>query len=229
MFDFSKIEIKLIPNNEAKQFMEKYHYTHSCNLGVISYGFYYNEKLACVIVYSRPSGKNLAKSIWDGGNDYNTLELIRLFSFDWCPKNIESYCISQSIKRLKKDMPEVKVLVSYADSSAGHIGYIYQSSNWIYIGTGSNERKIFIDGKRQHRRSLYGKYGTSSIIKLKQLLGDRLQISEERYVKYKYIYIVAQNKKEKKYIQNKLKVKPLPYPKGDVKYYTIEHNVFNVS
>lgn len=181
--EITNLVCRKIENNFAKEFISEHHYSHSCNLGIISYGFYYNDEIASVIVFSRPSGKNLAKSIWEDGTDYNTLELIRLFSFDYCPKNTESYCISQSIKQLKIDLPEVKMLVSYADSSAGHIGYIYQSSNWIFIGTGSNERKIFIDGERQHRRSLYGKYGTSSIEVLKEQFGERLQVSEDRFAK----------------------------------------------
>jgi len=207
--------------------MKQYHYTKSCAKSTIAYGFYYQNQIVCVIVYGQPSGKYLASSIWEGGNEKECLELLRLFSFDWCPKNIESYCISQSIKRLKIDIPEIKVLVSYADSSAGHVGYIYQASNWIYIGKGSGERKIFLDGIRQHRRDMYDKYGTSSIEKLKKIFGDRLQISEERFLKNKYIYIISHSKKEKQYIQNKLKVKSLPYPKGNISYYNTEHSNFN--
>ena len=48
MFDFSKIEIKLIPNNEAKQFMQKYHYTKSCPKSTYALGFYYNNQF-CIL------------------------------------------------------------------------------------------------------------------------------------------------------------------------------------
>ena len=74
---------------------------------------------------------------------------------------------------------------------------------------------------------MYDKYGTSSIEKLKKIFGDRLQISEERFLKNKYIYIISHSKKEKQYIQNKLKVKSLPYPKGNISYYNTEHSNFN--
>lgn len=224
--DFKKIICKKVDNKFAKEFMCLNHYSHSCNLAVISYAFYENENLVCMVVYGRPSARNLSNSIWEGGNDYNTLELIRLFSFDWCPNNIESYCISQSIKHLKRDLKEVKILVSYADSSAGHVGYIYQASNWMFIGIGAIEKKIFIDNIRQHRRSLYGKHKTSSIEVLRKIYGERLKVSEDRFTKNKYIYIVAQSKAEKKIIESKLKVVSLPYPKGDIKYYSNEKNNF---
>ncbi len=227
MFDFSKIEIKLIPNNEAKQFMQKYHYTKSCPKSTYALGFYYNNQLCTMIVYGQPSNFNLAKSLWEGGNEQECLELLRLFSFDWCPKNIESYCISKSIKWLKQNHPEIKILVSYADTSVGHVGYIYQASNWLYIGKSSAEREIFIDGVKRHRRDLYDKFGTSSLKELKNILGERLQLGE-RHQKNKYIYVLGKNKTEHKELLRKLKVKPLPeYPKGNLTYYDNLKNTVN--
>lgn len=220
---FKELTIKKIDNTFAKDFMCKNHYTKSCAKCSIAYGIYHNNQLECVIVYGQPSGKYLAKSIWQGGNEKECLELLRLFSFDRCPKNIESWSISKSIKELKKDMPDVKVLVSYADGSAGHIGYIYQASSWDYVGKGSSECKIFIDGVRQHRRNLYDIYGTSSLITLKDKLGDRLVVEKERIAKNKYIKIIKDNHK----IQKLLKVKKLKYPKGDIKYYNDTNNEYN--
>lgn len=220
---FKSLMIKKLNNSYAKKFMCRNHYTHSCAKCSIAYGIFKNDELECVIVYGQPSGKFLAQSIWDGGNEQECLELLRLFSFDRCPKNIESWSISKSIKELKKDMPQVKVLVSYADGSAGHVGYIYQASSWSYVGKGSSECKIFIDGVRQHRRNLYDIYGTSSIVALKNKLGDRIVIEDERISKNKYIKII----KDKKKIEKKLKVKPMPYPKGNIKYYGSDDNEYD--
>lgn len=217
--NFSKLKMVLMDNKEAKKIIEKYHYTKSCPKSTFAFGFYYNDKLSTLIVYGQPSGRNLATSLWEGGNEKECLELLRLFSFDWCPKNIESYCISKTIKYLKKNHPEIKMLVSYADTSVGHVGYIYQASNWLYIGQSSGEREFYIDDQRRHRRELYDTYGTSSIKKLKEILGNRFHVSENRYKKNKYIYILG-NKKERKEIMKKLKVQiHKEYPKGDLKYY----------
>ena len=218
-----ELQIKKIDNKFAKSFMSIHHYTHTCPKCTIAYGIYYENELQCMIVYGQPSGKYLAKSIWEGGNETECLELLRLFSFDNCPKNIESWSISKSIKELRKDMPQVKVLVSYADKSAGHIGYIYQASSWLFVGTGSNECKIFIDGERQHRRTLYDKYGTSSITYLKKALGNRLKVEKERTCKNKYIKIIKDNKN----LQKLLKCKSLQYPKGDIKYYNSDYNEYD--
>ena len=138
---FNNLIISKISNGFAKRFMEQHHYTHTCPKCTIAYGVFNGELLECVVVYGQPSGKYLAKSIWEGGNEQECLELLRLFSFDRCPKNIESWSISHSIKMLRQDMPQIKVLVSYADNSAGHIGYIYQASSWLYVGQGSKEKR----------------------------------------------------------------------------------------
>lgn len=208
------IVIKL-NNKLAKDFIIKHHYTHSCAKSTISYGIMLNNKLVGAIVYGQPSGRNLSSSIRHNGNDTNTLELLRLVLLDFLPKNVATWFISRSIILLKIDVPQINLLISYADGSAGHHGYIYQAASWLYIGTGSHEKKFFIDGKRRHRRDLYDVYGTSSMIKLKNLLGERFQVSTIRYDKYKYIKIIAHSKKEKKIIFNNLKVVSLPYPKGD--------------
>jgi hypothetical protein len=203
--------------------MTKYHYTRSCAKSSIALGFYFNDQLCTMIVYGQPSGKYLASSLWEGGNEQECLELLRLFSFDWCPPNIESYCISQSIKYLKKYYSNIKVLVSYADTSVGHVGYIYQASNWFFIGQSGGEREIYIDGIRRHRRELYDEYTTSSIKILKQILGNRLSVSNNRFKKNKYIYILGTNKTEHKNIIKKLKVNIInKYPKGNLKYYKSE-------
>ncbi len=221
-FDFSELQIIRESNLKAKEFMTKYHYTKSCAKSSIALGFYYKDKLCTMIVYGQPSGKYLAASIWEGGNETECMELLRLFSFDWCPKNIESYCISQSIKYLKQNHPEIKVLVSYADDSVGHVGYIYQASNWLYIGNSGAEKEIYIDNIRQHRRDLYDKYGTSSLKVLREKFGDRLKVSENRFKKNKYIYVLG-NKKKHKEIMKKLKAKIVTkYPKGNLKYYSNE-------
>ena len=54
-------------------------------------------------------------------------ELTRLWSPDGMPKNTESKLISESIKLLPK---EVRLILSYADPSQGHLGKIYQATKY---------------------------------------------------------------------------------------------------
>jgi hypothetical protein len=70
-----------------------------------------------------------------------TWELARLFLDDDVPANAESWAISQSVRFIKKEHPSVRVLVSYADPSAGHSGAIYRAANWAADGKTDDNRK----------------------------------------------------------------------------------------
>ena len=215
--------IKEIERKEAIKFMSENHYSKSCpKVIALSLGFYWEEKITTMIVFSIPASPTVLKAVANNSHENNSWELSRLFSFDWCPKNIESYCIGQSIKYIKNNYPKIKYLISFADGNWGHHGYIYQATNWIFTGQSTPRRKFFIDGKQVHEKTLVNRYGTSSVKKLKNIFKERLEISRENKGKYRYVFIISQNKKEYKQLYSELKYKALPYPKGDNLYYNIK-------
>ena len=59
----------------------------------------------------------------------NVLELTRLWIEDGTPKNTESFFISQCLKRACRE-----IIVSFAQIDAGHVGTVYQATNWYYTG-----------------------------------------------------------------------------------------------
>ena len=140
-------------------------------------------------------------------------ELVRLFSFDWAGKNMESYCIGQSIKYIKENYPHIKCLIAFSDPEQGHIGTIYQSTNWLYCGITDKVGgyQFYIDGEWQHPRNTVLNYGTRKTEEIKKLFpGVKMRRTPR---KYRYIYLLAKNKKERKELMSNLKYKVLPYPK----------------
>jgi hypothetical protein len=89
-----------------------------------------------------------------------TWELARLFLVDEMPRNSESWLISQSIRHIRRNRPDVAHLLSYADPSAGHAGVIYKAANWRFDGMTDQERKTprcdYID---QRTGKKYGRKG----------------------------------------------------------------------
>ena len=88
-----------------------------------------------------------------------TWELARLWLDDSVPQNAETYFIARAVRYIRQHHQAVKVLVSYADPSAGHAGTIYKAANWISDGRTDQERKTprfdYADaasGKRYSRR-----------------------------------------------------------------------------
>ena len=129
-------------------------------------------------------------------------------------EGLEKNTLSQFVGMCLKNFNDAAIIVSYADENYGHHGYIYQATNWIYTGRSSAEKKMFVDGKELNRRTLYDKYGTSSIPKLEELglvITFEKQLGKHRYFQF------CGNKKEKRKLKDEViqKYGMFNYPKGD--------------
>jgi hypothetical protein len=150
-----------------------------------------------IITFGIPPSPYLMKIC---GEEYkkDVLELNRLFCYDESPRNSESFLISQGIKLLKKDRPNIKILVSFADTRQDHLGYIYQASNWYFTGYSiPGGGSLVIDGKEYHPKNLNNKYNTSDMNKLKEILNTENIFYRPRSKKCRYVYFIgtkAENK-----------------------------------
>lgn len=228
MYELKDLYMDVIDKDLAKAMICKYHYSNTCGNLKFAFAFKYKGEIKNIIAYSSPVGRMVCQEIMEGGDYTNTLELIRMISIEPKPKNLESYCIHKTFEYIKKNLPNYKIVVSFADNSVGHHGYCYQASGFIYYGQSRKHAEWYIDGKRVHERTLFTEYGTTKIEKLKKILGERIVKKEQDETKSRYYYILAQNKKEKKDLERKIKVKSLPYPKGDNKRYNVfQENLFS--
>ena len=207
-FELKDLEIREMDFQTTKAYITKNHYSHTISSAMkASIGFYYKKELVTAIVYGVPVGRAVGQMLKVSLD--NLLELVRVFSKDGLPKNTESYCIGQSFKLLKEKYPQYKYLISYADAQHGHVGYIYQATNWRYIGKQSRTNfGIFLDGKEIHPRTCNAKFGTSSKKKLKEKFGNRIEF--RNYLK-KHVYLMCLgNKKEKRDWYKKFPEQPYP-------------------
>jgi hypothetical protein len=97
-----------------------------------------------------------------------------------------SKIISIAVKMLRREMPGIRLIVSYADMNHGHVGKIYQASNWLYVGETGHEAGIMLNGKLTHRRTINSKYGTSTIEWLHEHVDPRAGRVEGK-PKFKYL------------------------------------------
>jgi hypothetical protein len=111
-----------------------------------------SEKLG-VIVFALPPRETSKRY---GGE---TWELARLWLHDSVPQNAETFLIGKAIKYIRRHHTQVRILVSYADPSAGHAGTIYKAANWVADGRTDQERKTprfdyadAVTGKKYSRR-----------------------------------------------------------------------------
>jgi hypothetical protein len=97
-----------------------------------------------------------------------------------------SRILSIAVKMLKREMPGIRLIVSYADLNHGHFGKIYQASNWVFVGETGTEAGIMLGGKLTHRRTINSKYGTSTIEWLQKHIDSRA-LRMEGKPKFKYL------------------------------------------
>jgi len=165
---FTEYEVKEISKVKAKEFIVKFHYTHTFPLSVLHFGAFKDDELIGVIVYGMSCTPKMAQSIvpYLGQSDY--LELQRLFVKDCTESNFESWFIAQTVGWIKKNKPQIKLLVSFSDSNYGHVGTVYQATNWLYVGN-TKPASIWLNsnGIVVHSRTITkGKKDKSSLIKV---------------------------------------------------------------
>jgi ribosomal protein S18 acetylase RimI-like enzyme len=132
-FHFYDVKEKVIGYREAELFISKYHYAGRVGRSGVNLGYYLGDQLIAVIIYSSPIRQEVAFK--QGYSYQQVMELSRLAIHpQYQAKNLASHLISQSITYMRKIRLDVKLLVSFADTTYNHIGTIYKASNWILDG-----------------------------------------------------------------------------------------------
>ena len=216
--DTSKVTIERTTKDVVYNMVVNKHYAGRWTGSTDVFGIYYEsgehsffdemeKKLIGVIVYGYTVARNGVKSISETLENKEVLELKRLWVEDGYGSNIESYVIAQSLKRIKNDKPEVKVIISYADPCENHTGIIYKATNWKYQGTKvSNPGNMYqysFDGEKWlSPRALQSKIGACGLKDVLKVYPDiQYKLIEQ---KHRYLYFVC-NRREKKKLIKQLK------------------------
>ncbi len=185
---------------EVRPYIATHHYSQTMPDSTIDvFMGFYGGVFAGACVFGMGTGKGQYYRLIEDLKDGEYRELTRLWSPDGMPKNTESRLISESIKLLPK---KVRLILSYADPSEGHLGKIYQATNWLYIGkTAGGSKMIDKEGKILHSR-------LTSMYRLrhpeyKDMSGDEImKIYGWKYIdnkaKYRYVMLRGNHKLKKK-------------------------------
>ena len=106
----------------------------------ICYGARFNnDQLYAIAIWSSPVAGNRMK------NANTILELRRFAINSYAPKNTGSRILALMRKQIKKDLPEIKTLISYQDTES-HVGTIYKAANWQAVA--KNNGQSWTNNKR---------------------------------------------------------------------------------
>ena len=191
----------------------EHHYLHRRASAMYCYGLFDGEEMIGCVVYGKPASHALCKGVCGPEEADKVIELTRLWIQDGTPKNTESYLIGRSLRLLPKDKD---IIVSYAEIQAGHVGTVYQATNWIYTGMSDRHVEWRLDGDSgNHSRHLFDQHG--GVNGAKEFYGARLQ-RHERPRKHRYVFFNTASKKRKKELINKLRYEVQPYPKMELQH-----------
>lgn len=197
-----------LPYSQITEWFKKKHYAHRIPSISWSYGLYDEDSLIGVISYGTPASSTLLSGVCGKENADKVIELNRLVINDDAPKNSASFLVGRSIRLL----PKPKIIVSYADTGQGHVGYVYQACNFIYTGLSSPFKDPKVKGLEHQHHATYANGMTNE--QLKDKFGDRLYFVE-RARKHRYIYFHGCNDE----IKESLNYKQETYPKGESRKY----------
>jgi hypothetical protein len=135
-----EIVVKVIPANIANEFVKKHHYSGKVvPNSQLHFGAFLDNALHGVMSFGASINKkgtiNLVKNT--GWNDF--LELNRMAFDEYLPKNSESRCISIALKLIKKNAPNIKWVISFADGCSCGDGTIYRASGFLLTDIRENK------------------------------------------------------------------------------------------
>lgn len=214
------IEVIPIPSVECKAWLLNRHY--SARLCPISYAFgaYDGSNLLGVVTYGTPSSSPLREGVCGKQWSSIVLELNRLCCESL--ENLASILVGRSLRKL----PNPSIVVSYADTAQGHVGYIYQATNFIYTGLSAKRT----DWKIKGREHLHGQTVADEsrgqedrAAWMREKYGDAFYL-EERPRKHRYVFIRANASKRKAILQS-LKYPVEQFPKGESRRYQADESI----
>jgi hypothetical protein len=205
--------VKEIPASQTHEWLLKKHYAHRIPSISYAFGLYDKERiLQGVCTFGTPPSSALREGICGLKHLDLVLELNRLIVTDGLPTNTTSFFVSSCLKKL----PIPSIVVSFADPSHGHLGYIYQACNFIYTGLSAKRTDWKVKGlEHLHGVSIAditrGQKNRAEVMRAK--FGDSFYL-KDRPQKHRYIYIIG-GKRQRIEIMKDLRYEVKPYPKGD--------------
>ena len=199
------LRLDFCSHEAAKHAVLRWHYSRTMPAAkLVRIGVWEEGRFVGAILYGSGANRHLSRPF--GLQPTEACELVRV-ALAPGRRNPTSKCLAISLKLLQKQSPGLKLIVSYADTKEGHLGVIYQATNWIYLGA-HTQPYLKVRGRIEHPRSLYDRYGPGG-----QQIGwlrENVDPKAQRVVmpdKHKYVYAFDPELRES------LAKDSLPYPK----------------
>lgn len=151
-----EIIVKVIPSSIANPFMKAHHYSGKVvNNSNLHFGAFLDGQLHGVLSYGPSLDKSKIIGLVSGTGWNEFLELNRMAFDEYLPRNSESYCIAKTLRMIKKNAPQIKWVISFADGCSCGDGTIYRASNFVLTDIKENKNICVLpSGEKVHKMTL---------------------------------------------------------------------------
>lgn len=195
---------ELFDPSDWQPFVLKRHYARRKVGAKRAFGLFNDGELVGCVLYSQPASYTLCTSVCGPEFKPYVIELSRL-SVPRRSPNAASFLVGRSLRLLGDH-----IVVSYADAGVGHVGNVYQATNWLYTGRSAvtyhyydPHTKKLIARTRRHIDEKAARLGLTE-----SLLTKVRQPAKHRYVTF------TGNRRFTKRARAALRYPVLLYPKG---------------
>lgn len=203
-------ELRVATRQDASPFIIDMHYAGRWPSVSSCWALWVNGVIEGVVTYGRPPSSPLRTGL--AGHDLSdkVWELNRL-CLRSNHKNDASWLVSRSLSQLGD-----AIVVSFADASQGHVGYVYQACGFTYTGLSAKRTDWLVRGM-EHKHGITiadefrGMSGRASLMREKY--GDDF-ILVDRPRKHRYVKVVGSRSFVKK-ARREVRYGSMPYPKGN--------------
>lgn len=135
MGEAQKVVIKPIPTKAAAACIRRLHYSGNVvNNSQLSFGAFFNGRIEGAMQFGPPLDKRKMLGLVRGTEWSQMLELNRMAFSENLPRNSESRSLGYVFRIIKKNYPQIKWIVSFADATQCGDGTIYRASGFLLTG-----------------------------------------------------------------------------------------------
>tara|TARA_A100000172_G_C3038356_1_gene109432 strand:- start:641 stop:1267 length:627 start_codon:yes stop_codon:yes gene_type:complete len=171
---------------------------------LVRFGVWENGTFIGAVIYGAGASPDLGKFL--GCSQAQCCELVRVAL---AKHNTEvSKIVSYTLRKLKKDFPNLKAVISFADPEKKHKGTIYQAMNWQYVGKTASATIYERFGKQIHSKTISDRVRLKKAFRKNKQIYDEFGVIEcrKQIPKHKYVYLFEKN------LMNKINQIVKPYP-----------------
>jgi hypothetical protein len=181
------LHVEPVPPSVVQDLIETHHYLRSMPASPrLCFGVYLLDRLVGAVVFT--AGSRLGHKLLAAAKPQDVVTLARLYLTDDMPKNSESRVLSVVLRYIKRHT-DWKLILSYSDPAAGHVGTVYQASGWMYLGQTEPGGYVDLgDGRLHHPRSVYTQYGSNNVRHLRATGVPARRVPVPG--KHRYVYVL---------------------------------------